>query len=60
MSHRCTVCGKEIAAGEEVARVEERERVYYLCSDECLQRFEEDPEEYDAEWGEEEDRREVF
>lgn len=60
MTHRCAVCGREIDAGQEAARVEEEDQVYYLCSDDCFERFEEEPEEFDAEWGEEEDVRTVY
>lgn len=60
MTVRCAVCGKEIVAGQEAARVEEEEQIYYLCSDECLERFEQEPEDFDAEWGEEEDVRQVY
>lgn len=60
MSHRCAVCGKEIDAGQEVARVEEKEQIYYFCSDDCFERFEQEPEEFDTEWGEKEDVRQAY
>jgi YHS domain-containing protein len=40
------VCGVEIDRQQAAARREYRDRTYYFCSPDCLQRFEAEPEHY--------------
>ncbi|WP_276274189.1 YHS domain-containing protein [Haloarcula litorea] len=40
------VCGMELSFSDAVATVQHDGTVYYFCSDECRQRFEEQPSVY--------------
>lgn len=44
--HVDPVCGMHVQAGRSVHRERFQQRQHYFCSDECLQRFREDPERY--------------
>ena len=46
------VCGMEVDPTEAVAQSEYAGKLYYFCSADCLERFEDDPETYTARYTE--------
>ena len=43
---RCPVCGMEVSPQEAPLQQEYQGHTYYLCSEECLEEFKQEPQRY--------------
>lgn len=44
--HKDPVCGMQVEEAEAAGQTEHEGRTYYFCSTSCIDKFENDPEEY--------------